>query len=539
MASYNEEEYEKVIRSNALRAFKRLQELDPKKYTYNVRNADEVKRKYSEYQDKLRKWRPIDQMTRGYEYALNDYSADSLYNWLEGVNGAKAPDEYEGQTEASKILPLLAGIAKENEDWYSMDSKSLQNEAKRLGYNTNIPGAYQEFLNLVRDYQTQYDRAQLLKEGQQGANYWLNKLFFPASTQEAENAILTGQGGDKATLNKLRALDAVTSGVMLGAPSLAFTKVNPLLMGTIDAGIQGAAEAGRQYGLEQLSGTGQKADYGQALLALMTGATRPGIATSATGMAAQLPTGAGRDFARGVSKAARTGGSAERADLAKAVKLYNDKIVGKGAVADFKNELGTAVKVPEIAKMYGIKPMENGKYSAKKILAAYDTPVERPHFIVGDKYIYPENSQLIGPNSIKPVYVVDEGKVVVKPNVDDMAKVGTGTRKPNPKSEQVFILGDDKVKQFQSLFPDRALDIDQNRTAALLGRVIGRSATEIGGRIEPTIKSNPFDVADKGTVRKSYIESYKDQPWYKNLNVESQKIIDEAFKKKDKEDKEE
>lgn len=531
---YNQ--YYKIMSQAAKKALDAKEEADRATKKYTLKERIEL---YDKYRDQLLNWKPLDKFERGYEFVLKDVPSDSLLGWLEGEKGYKAPDEYEGQTEASKILPLLQGVAYEGQDWYNLGDHELKKKAKALGYNTDVPGAYQEFLNLVRDYQTQYDRAQILKEGQQGANYWLNKLLFPASTQEAENAILTGQGGDESTLNKLRALDAVTSGAMLAAPSLAFTKVNPLLMGTIDAGIQGAAEAGRQYGLEELSETGQKADYGQALLALMTGATRPGIATSATGMAAQIPTGAGRDFARGVSKAARTGGSSERADLAKAIKLYNNKIVGKGAVADFKNELGTAVKVPEIAKMYGIKPMADGKYSAKQILAAYDTPVERPHFIVDGKYIYPENSQLIGPNSIKPVYVVDGGKVVVKQSTDGMTKVGTGTKKPNPKSEQVFILGDDKAKQYQALFPDRALDIDQNRTAALLGRVIGKGASEIGGRIEPTIKSNPFDIADKGTVRKSYIESYKDQPWYKKLNVESQKIIDEAFKKKAEEDEEE
>lgn len=514
MASYNEEEYEKVIRSNALRAFKRLQELDPKKYTYNVRNADEVKRKYSEYQDKLRKWRPIDQMTRGYEYALNDYSADSLYNWLEGVNGAKAPDEYEGQTEASKILPLLAGIAKENEDWYSMDSKSLQNEAKRLGYNTNIPGAYQEFLNLVRDYQTQYDRAKLLKEGQQGANYWLNKLFYPSYTQEIENAVLTGQGGDEETLKKLHRLDYATNGIMAVAPMLSFGKaVNPLLMGTIDAGIQGAAEGARQYGLEQMSQTGQKADYLAPILATFTsGATRPAMSATAGGAATQIQGQFAKDFARGFQKGARTGIPSEEAEVKSAINLFNKELApkfnnGERFVYDQTGKYSQAYKAPKMAEAFGVK-YRDGDHTidTKRILEYYKAPTKSPWYIAPD-----------GTRSMreKTQIVTNNGKV------------------------KEVRLGEDTYDLYKSLFPQKVAEMDANQVAKNLGQVAGYGVTQVGGRVEPMAKANPLNVVDRESEQKRFTDSYKNQPWYKKLNIESQKIIDEAFKKKEAEESEE
>lgn len=527
MASYDDEEYEGVIRRNAVRAFKKLQEEDPKRWSYTNRTRDEVISKYDSFLNKLRTWKPRDQMTRGYEYALNDYSTDSLLAWLEGKNGAKAPDEYEGQSEASKILPLLSGVAKEGEDWYSMGSKALQDEAKSLGYNTNIPGAYQEFLNLVRDYQTQYDRAQLLKEGQQGANYWLNKLLYPSSTQEAENAVLTGQGGDEETLRKLRTLDAVTSGAMLAAPTLSIAKVNPLVMGTIDAGIQGAAEAGRQLGTERLSETGQEADYKQALLALVTGATRPGMAATATGAATQLPTGFGKDFSRGIMKGSRTGGSAERSNLEKAIKTYNKRLAGKtGVVSDFDNELDAAVKVPQIAKMFNIAPGTDGTYNAKDILKYYDLDPRAPHYVdmrTADrkpfaKSVVPEMDEI---PSLK-----DKIVATLKPGNEYF------TRVPQTWSGPPVTLGEDLLGQYTRLLPEKALDLNENKAAAVLGRAIGAAASEAGGRIEPTIKSNPFDVIDKESVRKTYTESYKKQKWYKDLNEEQQKLIDEVFKEK-------
>lgn len=541
MASYDDEEYEGVIRRNAVRAFKKLQEEDPKRWSYTNRTRDEVISKYDSFLNKLRTWKPRDQMTRGYEYALNDYSTDSLLAWLEGKKGAKAPDEYEGQSEASKILPLLSGVAKEGEDWYSMGSKALKSEAKRLGYNTNVPGAYPEFLNLVRDYQTQYDRAQLLKEGQQGANYWLNKLLYPSSTQEAENAVLTGQGGDEETLRNLRRLDAVTSGAMLAAPTLSITKVNPLLMGFIDAGIQGAAEAGRQLGTERLSDTGQEADYKQALNAFLIGSTRPGMAGTATAAASQLPTGFGKDFARGVMKGTRTGGSAERANLAQAVKLYNKKIAGKSYVYDRNNELDFAVKVPEIAEMFNIKPAANGMYSAKDILKIYDLKPVAPKFIMDGKPSYSNNSFVPDANDLKPPLINNMylASAIMKKKGEalfDRNTKGVGNRIKNAINASIdgpdVELGQDLLPRYTAMFPDKALDINQNKAAAVLGRAIGAGLSEVGGRVEPTIKENPINIVDMENVRKNYKESYKNQKWYKDLNEEQQKLIDEVFKKK-------
>jgi hypothetical protein len=514
MASYDNEEYEGVIRRNALRAFKKLQEEDPQKWSYTDRTRNEVISKYDNFLNKLRTWMPRDKMTRGYEYALNDYPADSLLAWLEGSNGAKAPDEYEGQTEASKILPLLAGIAKENEDWYSMDSKSLQNEAKRLGYNTNIPGAYQEFLNLVRDYQTQYDRAKLLKEGQQGANYWLNKLFYPSYTQEIENAVLTGQGGDEETLKKLHRLDYATNGIMAAAPMLSFGKaVNPLLMGTIDAGIQGAAEGARQYGLEQMSQTGQKADYLAPILATFTsGATRPAMSATAGGAVTQLQGQFAKDAARGFQKGARTGIPSEEAEVKSAINLFNKELApefnnGERFVYDKTGKYSQAYKAPKMAEAFGVK-YRGGDHTidTERILEYYKAPTKSPWYIAPD-----------GTRSMreKTQIVTNNGKV------------------------KEVRLGEDTYDLYKSLFPQKVAEMDANQVAKNLGQVAGYGVTQVGGRVEPMAKANPLNVVDRESEQKRYTESYKNQPWYKKLNVESKKIIDEAFKKKDEEETEE
>lgn len=560
MASYTEDEYEKIIRSNALRAFKRLQEVDPKKYTYNVNTADNVKRKYAEYQDKLRKWRPIDQMTKGYEFALNDYNADSLMNWLEGDKDYKAPDEYEGQSEASKILPLLKGVAKEGEDWYSVGAKKLQKMADKLGYNTNVPGAFSEFLKLVGDYQMQYDRAKLLQEGQQGANYWANKFFYPSSTQEAENAVLTGEGGDNETLSKLRTLDAVTSGAMALAPSLRLGKVgtaiglpvlgNPLVNSTINAGLQGVIEGVRQLGTEKLSTTGQKAEISPAILALTAGATRPGMTLGASGLATQLPGKVGQDIARGVRRGARVGGSTERQQIESAVKLYNKDLAK--AVLDSKGgnvsttildrtgrKYDKALQVPEMADMFGIAPDANGKYSAKEIIKYYDLNPETPTVIITEN------------GKASPQTFVNS----IIPESNEFASLGDKLKAPftAPKGERIkyikdvmfgkpyMSLGQDKISNYVKLFPEKAADLNANRAAYNTGELLGQLVSEAGGRVEPIVGTNPFKVYNSASVAKSYTESYKNEPWYKKLektDPESAKIIAEAFKKKAEEEEE-
>ncbi len=529
MAKYSNEEYEKVISQAAKRALDKLEETEPKD-----RSLQERIKIFDDYKAKLRKWKPREDFTKGYEFALNDYNADSLMNWLEGDKDYRAPDEYEGQSEASKILPLLLGVAKEGDDWYSLGTKKLEKEAKQLGYNTDIPGAYAEFLKLLGDYQVQYDRAKLLKEGQQGANYWMNKLLYPSSTQEAENAVLSGQGGDDATLAKLRALDAGTTTAMAMAPSLRLGwagKVlgNQLVNSTIDAGLQGVAEGVRQLGTEKLSTTGQQADMDPVLIALGAGATRPAISTMAGGAATQFPGKIGQDIARGVRRGARVGGSAERSEIESAVKLYNKDLAK--AVLESKNgspalvadasgrKYAKAVQVPEMAEFFGIAPDANGKYSAKQLLNYYDANVNMPKAVdIADGKI-----KGYGPRNWS-VTLTDDAFGGIN------SKLGF-----KPK----MTLGKEDAEKYRSLFPDKAADVDANKVAFNTGEVLGQFATELGGRVEPVAKTNPVKVYNNTAVAKQYAESYKRQPWYQDLvkkNPEAAKIIEEAFKKKDEEE---
>ena len=98
-------------------------------------------------------------------------------------------------------------------------------------------------------------------------------------------------------------------------------------------------------------------------------------------------------------------------------------------------------------------------------------------------------------------------------------------------------LGKDKYATYAKLFPDKAADLDANRAAYVLGQLGGKGLADVGSRVEPIAKANPLKIGESKAIQKSYTESYKDERWYKNLNTEAKKILDEAFKKKE-EDKE-
>ena len=544
MAKYTTDEYENVISVAAKRALDNLEKDEPKDRSLQERISI-----FDEYRRKLRKTYPIDSFSKGYEFSISDYSADSLRHWLDGDKGYSAPHEYEGQSEASKILPMLQGVAKQGDDWYSWDKKELERNAKALGYNPRTPGATAEFLGVLSDYQTKHDRAELLKEGQQGANYWLNKLFYPSSTQEAENAVLSGEGGDPETLGKLRMLDAGTTLAMSLAPSLRLGWAgkylgNPLVNSTIDAGLQGAAEGVRQIGTEKLSTTGQEADITPVMAALGAGATRPAITMSASGAATQLPGQIGQDIARGARRGARVGGSTERAGIKDAINLYNKDLAGKvlaskesGGVRELLDPSGRkyakAVKVPEMAELFGISPEADGTYSAKAILKMYDQNPSLPKAVMA--------------KDGKIEYGLFDNSVV--PTLDEFPTKMQRVTAPftAPKGERVqyvkdvtfgnpiFTLGEKDAAKYRALFQDKAADLDANRVAYNLGELFGQGASELGGRVEPVIKANPVNVADNDSEQRRYREQFRNQSWFKKLDADSKKIIEEAFKKKEDE----
>lgn len=484
---------------------------------------------YNGYLERLKKAYPYDKATAADMEAVDMFNADSMRAYLDQFNApnrvAPSPTEYRKQAKAADLLPLLQGVAKPGNDWYTMGNDDLKEKGAALGYNVRTPEGYKEFLDAIGEQQINYDRAKIAQEAkdEMGWTYWPRKIIAPSAMQEFENAVATGGDYDAATAAKFGALDAGANAAMFMAPSARIVK-NPLVNGGIDALIQASFEAGRQAGKQGLSTTGQEFDLAPVVFAGGAGATKPVMVGTAQGAVSRLGNPTANEFARGMSKAVRTGDPVytERTALEKAVERYNNNIAKELRSMDNQNlklnEFGdkgqrwnqiddnpslnalesdiAASSVPAKAKVLGVEadPFQH-TYEIEQLLKSYD----------------------------KPLY----GHRIVDNN-----GARWGGEVPQPESGRFRILGEESAKEFRKQFPAKYTDEASETGASKAGRLAGELIAGFGSRVEPTFKTAGTKV---GLPEKTY----KDEQWYKNLSSTSKKIIDAAFKKKEQEEEEE
>ena len=440
--------------------------------------------------------------------AIDAFPDDKLHLWLQTVGTPSetiSPDMYKTNMEAAKVLPLLQGVASEGQDWYSLPYKNgLDRIGSEAGYPMGTASGRSRFFQSIADAQEKYDRAKLLKEYQsKGADYWLPKLFYPAATQEIENAIATGQGGSEETLDKLKNIDFLTNMLIAAIPgSTAIKGLSPVANAGIDALLQGATEyAVRQRGREAWSETGQKANLADAVLAASIGATRPGMVQTVSSVGSQIPGKAVRDFSRGFTAGAMRS-SNEAARIEKAIDTYNKLIAptfkksAETEILDNSGKFAEAVKVPDMAKFFGIAPTAEGKYDVKKLLKAYNANTTAPYTVSMKDgaivYKRPADSKL-------PTAEEIAGQGGVRGWIDDLI----GRNQPTAK------IGADKIDEYTRLFQDKAAELNAGRTSFGLGNFAGSVLGDFGGRVEPMIKINPLDAYNKKSVRKEISDPYK------------------------------
>lgn len=536
------ENWDKVLTQAAIRATEAKMEAN-KKILGKEQDTKDADKYFDEYLRRLRNAYPFDSIKETDLASIDQYSGDSTRKWLDKVRGVPSPTDYTVQAEAAKILPLLNGVAENGADWYSMGSDALKEAGADMGYNVRSKEGFKAFLDKLSEMQQMHDRAQLLKEYQsQGADYWLPKLFYPSATQEIENAIATGQGLDAAaasnsalsdpTLRKLMAVDAGANTAIALAPGFSIGKINPVLMGAIDAGIQGGLEAGRQGAKAGISETGQEFDTSAPIVAFSTGATRPGMTLMGAGAANQIPGEGARSFARGFTRAARTGNpfAAEEQEVRNAVNAWN-RLQGDIRLAvnprqktlfddmpavvlgEDEARAALASRVPDYMKLFTdsngkslVKMDPDGIVSAKQILDLYNRPTVK--FAVRDR---------------------TTGKLIDSEPIFTEGSFGVNA----PLNQNV--LGGKAKALFAQLFPEKYSELNVAKGPYNAGRAIGSLVADVGGRVEPAIGANPVDIIRQEGVRKSFTD-YKEEPWYKKLDKESRKIIDDAFKKKEEEE---
>lgn len=491
-------------------------------------------------------------------YLMNQYPYESVTNedikklqqikplgWATFLNkNAKDPRVLAEEAEMEKYLPLLQGIAKPGEDWYSLGGAELKYKATEEPFKFKYTKEDQKkFLDNLAKYQQIYDRGNLVKEMHGSPEYWVGSLVAPSATAEIDNAVANGVDVDPATVGKLAALDVGANSLMFAAPEFAPMRGQAPLMNVVtrgrntvtpilDAAFQAGVEAGRQGAVEGLSETGQEANWVAPMVAGGAGATRPAIVQTAQSTAARLPGQWFKDFSRGIGRATRTGDptAIERDQAERLIRLYNKDLATKKLFAELnertKKKLGWEVGelmphsdrvaleaangdlMNDYLKLFNLSKNADGTIPVDEVLAAYDKPL---YDLVGRTY--------------DKAYLMDKG----------MPRGSKPGAKPITL-KNAFINRKKTDELYSKLFPAK-YGMEDNaamRAGLNAGNVIG----SLGTRWEPTFKTNPFNTLESAvefvTGEDKTSDNYKKEEWYKNLSDESKKIIDKAFEKKNK-----
>lgn len=559
---YSEYEWDKLLEEVAKKAAEERTKYNKSKLKVRVNDGD-LEKYTADYKRRLAKQYPYDD-NAGFSDKLdllNDYGSESTMKWLDF--GGIGPEESKKQQELSQFAPLLTTVAEEGRDWQAMPSNALLDKAVEMGYSRS---EYPQFLEKLRDYQTNLDRANILDEAKKeaGAKYVLGKLLAPAYMQEAENAILSGQGGEPETLDRMMTIDMLANIGTALAPGLQVVK-NPYISGLVAAAMQGGAEAWRQKQKEDYSTTGQKFEWTPVIGGAAAGATVPGMIGTFQQVAGRVPGEQARAFSRGLLKSSKYGDPVfnERNYLE---RLFNE-------VNDFPTEQLDAIKTVNrgFAKLSNdVKKNNNDPRIIESLVkAAEETgkPREEAEQLVSGIL---ENPTLYGVYDLSDLAKLEkipqaervldflgkdlkdkDGRILVDKAMEayDQPYAAlvkqTGDRFERlPQSEFVLnrpyfrhrntqagakFLPKEAMDEFRELFPAKYEDLMSKSDWRKGGEITGAVLSSIGGRVEPVIKINPFNIKDDGS------DDYKSQSWYKKLNKDSKKIIEDAFRRKKEE----
>lgn len=306
-------------------------------------SADDEEKYYRAYLQKLRKLYPYSENDEFFNRftTLKNTASSNIARWLMGGGSGSNneefnPDNIAKKAELEKFLPLLAGIAEPGKDWLSVGGEALLNKAASSDYNYPRE-EFPAFLEKLRQYQTDYDRAKLWEEYKKKSgdvNYTIDKLLYPSAMQELENSVLTGQG-DEETVNQLANMDkrmnmaTVVAPSLVGAgkyvPGVARVVANPYGNAAAGTLLQMAMEAERQSEKENLSQTGQEFDVAPVIGTGVASATVPTGATMLAQTMGKVPVAGARKFARGIQKGVRLGDPLvdEEVAISPTVELFN------------------------------------------------------------------------------------------------------------------------------------------------------------------------------------------------------------------------
>lgn len=475
----------------------------------------------------------------------------------------------------AKLGPLVLGLADEGRDWYNMGATDLFAKGEELGYDMKSKKGKMDFLSDISDVQMAHDRGKLLEEFNRKNSIW-SDLLYPTMMEEARKQITTGRGvpeqldeamwndrifnvligaapifgelGVAGPMAKAAAASKLKPLQVAGKADIAASKFLsqfPVITGTLGAVGQGALEAVRQYAKEGIDPE-LEANYRDAILALLTGATRPGMIGTASAFSQQLPGENMSRLAAGISAATRAGNPvyAERDRLGRAYDIY-DKLF-KNPEKGIKEEAGK--KVDEVAVNLAKAAEDNrlAEENIKQLIGTNGTKVNLSDLSKGkdaDRFKEQVKALYSGVrNDEEYKKMLAQGtKDKILSDYDKISKMSvyrdpTNTYKRLGQLKDYELVNGNELRPgnylsgLEQAFPAKMAEAYGNdiwyKTGLRAGQILGM----LGGSIEPALKANPFAMLSGGNVNMVNTD-YKETPWYKSLSKKQQEAFDDAYEK--------
>jgi hypothetical protein len=554
------------------------------------------KEKFRQAVDELDERYPFDKLKDTEKDAVSNLKGEDAAKFLGLTGGNEAfrnsydPLLKKKMDDFSKLGPLVLGLADEGRDWYSMGAEDLFAKGKELGYDTSTKKGKMDFLRDVGDVQQAHERGKMLEEFNKGTSVWYD-IAYPTLMEEARKQITTGRGTQE-QLDDARKLDIIMNagigvgGPMLGDAGKAFSGVKaaaeaskfkplqtlakspvfkpaalekyPVVSGMIAPAYQGAAEAEGQIYKERKIDPELEADYTNALLALATGATRPGMIGTAAAFAQQFPGRVASRFSRGIAGATRRGNpvNIEREELGDAFDIYAKLF--RGVKKKATNEEETAAKnlkeaSDELAKLGGAKTAEEqakrlaAEEQVKNLINNHGVPVKLSDLEKGnvaDKFTDKVMALYYGDADKANEMLAKGTKEQMLADYDDIAKMFVH-RDPNNYYKKVMdgyeLVNGNKLKSgnylaaLEQAFPSKMAEAYGNDGVYRAGLRTGQILGTLGGSLEPMFKVNPMGMFGFGGRVNMVDTDYKKTPWYKSLSKKQQEAFDDAYEKSKKE----
>lgn len=492
---------------------------------------------------------------------ISKWKAEDADNYLLGGGNAAFKNSYnplvkKKQDDFAKLGPLVLGLADEGRDWYSMGQENLFDIADKLGYDVSTKKGKMDFLRDVGDVQMAHDRGKLLEEFNRentGAEAFLRELFYPSMMEEIRKQIVTGEGTQD-QIDKAKWLDRGAAVLMGIAPDIgglgALTKgtrakalASPMAEGILGAAAQGGIEAGRQ-GIKEKIDPELEADYNAALFASTLGATRPGMIGSVSALTQQLPGNTMTRFSRGISAATRRGNPVEQERNMLEELLFNNVERAKKyasnveKISKTKRAIKNADSESQVIEglfgdgtLVGMSPAEINKGNVEKLVGERMSALQLPGVYKSAEATAKDAEKILKAYDelSKTKFVRIPGEVARPGEFDYLVtkgKTGNYLRQVDPEYWE----------NIRRLFPMKAAEVEGMGPAYNWGLRTGQLLGDIGGRVEPIIKVNPFGPISGG--RANIINNdYKETKWYKSLSKKQQEAFDDAYEKSRKQPK--